>query len=153
MAFVMASAGVRVRKRVSVARDQNVAVELPLHGAERFGVAPRNELVTVAQPQLKRADFDHLGLRQAVGHVGEECAVIKVSTHDMNIGGKRAQVVVGDFVDDVACAHDVLNFPRLQQRFELLRQVCLAVRNVQIPNDEDEHLPKVEICAERRRAT
>ena len=54
------------RKCVSVARDQDVAVELPLHGAERLGVTPRNELVAMAQSELKRADFDHLALRQAV---------------------------------------------------------------------------------------
>lgn len=140
------------RKCVSVARDQDVAVELPLHGAERLGVTPRNELVAMAQSELKRADFDHLALRQAVGHIGEECAVIEVSTNDMHIRGKRAQVVIGGFVDDVACTQDVLNFPRLQQSLEFLGQVCLAVRDVQIPNDEDEHLHRVESCKERRRS-
>ena len=71
---------------VCVAADENIAVELPLHGGERLHVAPRDDLVPVNHADLKVMDLDHLGLRQ-VGHF------IAITTHDMRLTFCSGQVL------------------------------------------------------------
>ena len=61
-------------------------------------------------------------------------------TYHVDIGSERSQVIVRQFVDYVASAQDVLDFTWLQQCLELFRQVRLAVWDMQVANDEDEHL-------------
>ena len=60
--------------------------------------------------------------------------------HHVHIRSERSQVVVRQLVDDIARAQDVLYFAGLQQRFKLLGEVSLAMRDVQVADDEDEHL-------------
>ena len=122
-----------------VARHEDVAIELPLQRAERLRVTPWHDLVAVAQAELELADFHHLGVGEAVCHIRKESTVVEIPPAHVHVCGKRAQVVVGEFVDNIARAEDVLDLARLQQRLELLGQIRLAMRDVQIADDQDEH--------------
>lgn len=61
-------------------------------------------------------------------------------THHVHVGGERSQVVVRQLVDYVSCAKDVLDLPGLKKCLEFFGEVRLAVRDVQVADDEDEHL-------------
>ena len=56
---------------MGVPANQDVYIELPLHGSKSFKVTPRDNLVTVDQTDLEVPDLHHLGLRQ-LGHVNIE---------------------------------------------------------------------------------
>ena len=56
---------------MGVPADQDVYIELPLHGSKSFKVTPRDNLVTVYQADLEVPDLHHLGLWQ-LGHVNVE---------------------------------------------------------------------------------
>ena len=66
--------------------------------------------------------------------------IIEVAADYMDVRSERTQVVVGELVDDITRAKDVLEFSRLQERFELLGQICNTVLNMQVADDEDVHL-------------
>ena len=123
---------------VRVPGDEHVAVELTLQRAERLRVAPRHDLVAVAEPELELADLDRLGLRQAVGNVWQERSIVKVAAHHVHIARQRPKVIVSQLIDDVSRAEDVLDFAGLEERLELFWQVRAAVRDVHIAYDEDE---------------
>eukprot|EP00326_Haptolina_ericina_P014227 CAMPEP_0181204764 /NCGR_PEP_ID=MMETSP1096-20121128/20111_1 /TAXON_ID=156174 ORGANISM="Chrysochromulina ericina, Strain CCMP281" /NCGR_SAMPLE_ID=MMETSP1096 /ASSEMBLY_ACC=CAM_ASM_000453 /LENGTH=97 /DNA_ID=CAMNT_0023295489 /DNA_START=967 /DNA_END=1257 /DNA_ORIENTATION=- len=93
----------------------------------------------MTQPNLERSDLHHLRVGQAVRDTGQECALIKVAAHHVDIGRQRFQVVKRELVDQVACAEDVCNLAWDKKRLELLRQVGLAVRDVHVADDEHEH--------------
>ena len=56
---------------VGVPTDQDVHIELPLHGSKSFKVAPRYNLVTMDQTDFEVSDLHHLGLWQ-LSHVNVE---------------------------------------------------------------------------------
>lgn len=53
-------------KFVGVARDEDVNAELPLERGQRLGIAPRNDLVAMAQANLELAYRHYLLLRISV---------------------------------------------------------------------------------------
>jgi len=128
---------------MGVARDEDIGVELALHGPERLRVAPGHELVTVDDSNLEVPDSDQLGLWQRVGDPGQRDGVIKVATHAVHLRGERAQVVERRLVCDVARAQDARNLAGHEQRLELVGQLGRAVRDVQVAEHEHEHLGRI----------
>lgn len=142
---------------VGMAGDQDVHIELPrrkrrravgswncmarrggahlsLQLAERLGIAPRNDLMAVAQADLEVSDLQDLLLRQrrvlrradgrpTPGTVQASRAarsprpaahahLVEVATHDMHAGRYLLQEVQLLLAAQVACAHNVLDAVR-----------------------------------------
>ena len=72
-----------------VSRNKDITIELPLHIAQSFNATPRDNLVTVSDPNLEVTELDNLLL----GQVRE---IIKVA-----LGGVSALRVARDRLDPV----------------------------------------------------
>ena len=61
--------------------------------------------------------------------------------HHMHVRRDRSQVIIRQFVHHISSAEDVLDLPRLQKCLEFFGQVSLAVRDVEVTDDQHKNLP------------
>jgi len=106
-------------KFVGVARDEDVNAELPLERGQRLGIAPRNDLVAMAQANLELAYRHYLLLRISVRNL------VKVTADNVDVTCKSFQVVKGLFGAEVASAQYVVD-PAWHQQFLKLGWKCIA---------------------------
>ena len=71
---------------MGVSRDQNIAVQLALHGSESLHVAPWDNLVTMNDSNLEVVDLHDLRLRQALD-------IVAVALHDVCLTFCGSQVL------------------------------------------------------------
>ena len=71
---------------VGMAADEDIAVELSLNASQGLHVAPRDDLVTVNDSDLKVVDLDHFGVGQAWNFVA-------VPLHNVRLAFRRSQVL------------------------------------------------------------
>ncbi|KAF4520052.1 hypothetical protein B566_EDAN008340 [Ephemera danica] len=114
---------------VSVTRDEDVDVELPLYQRQSLRVTPRHHLVTVAQADPELTYSDHLLLRVAQ-------VLVEVAADNVHVAGQRLQIVVGLLGAQVARAENVLDAAWDEQFLEFSRQTATPVWNVEIAQHE-----------------
>lgn len=115
-----------------VARDQDVAVQLPVDEGEALRVSPRHHLVAVADSDPELPDGHHLLL-------GVARVLLEVAPHEMHVAGEGAQVVHRLLGAQVARAQDVLDPAGHEELLELGGEGGGAVGDVQVPEHQHQH--------------
>lgn len=115
-----------------MASDEHIAVHLALEVAQGVAVAPRDDLVPVAEADLEALDGDDFLL--GVGGV-----FVELASHDVDLGGDALEKVVCFFGAEVACAEDVVDLPGDKKGLELVGDLVGAGWDVQVTNDENEN--------------
>ena len=72
--------------RMSVSANQNVTIELTLHGGESLHITPWNDLMPMDYADLEVVDLDNFGLRQCSD-------LVAITFHDVRLAFRGSQVL------------------------------------------------------------
>lgn len=152
--FVLVLVGLEL---VGVAGYEDVDVQLALNERQRFGVAPRDHLMAVSQPDPELAHGDHLLLRvtQVLGanfgssiteltHMGAAgpLYLVEVPANDVHVIRQCLQVVERVLGAQIARTQNVLNPAGHQELLEFRWQTAASMRNVQISEHQHQLIKK-----------
>ena len=117
---------------MSVAGDEHVAVHLTLEVAEGVAVAPRDDLVPVAEADSEALDVDDLLL-------GVRRVLVEFALHDVDLGSNALEEVEGLLGAEVARAEDVVDLPGDKKGLELVGNLVGTCGDVKIADDKDKN--------------